>query len=151
MNTCVYEAPTHVPNPFKIFLGGGITGCPDWQVDAIDRLSNLDEVMILNPRREDFPSDDPEAANEQIEWEYEMLRRADLISFWFPCETLCPITLYELGYWTDRDPIKHVVVGVHEEYSRRQDVEIQTALADPDIPVVIGFEHFLSEIEWRIP
>jgi hypothetical protein len=20
--------------------------------------------------------------------------------FWFPCETLCPITLYELGAWT---------------------------------------------------
>ncbi len=33
-------------------------------------------------------------------WEHDHLRRAKAIMFWFPSETLCPITLYELGAWT---------------------------------------------------
>jgi hypothetical protein len=33
-------------------------------------------------------------------WEHDHLRRSKAIMFWFPSETLCPITLYELGAWT---------------------------------------------------
>ncbi|WP_443041424.1 nucleoside 2-deoxyribosyltransferase domain-containing protein [Streptomyces sp. B21-083] len=38
-----------------------------------------------------------EAAREQTAWEYEHLRIADVILFWFRAEAVQPIALYELG------------------------------------------------------
>lgn len=149
----VHEAPEHVPDPVKLFLAGGITACPLWQPEMIDRLNHMDELTIFNPRRENFPIDDPEAAEEQIKWEHQMLRRADVISFWFPCETLCPITLYELGYWTAQAEwgATQIVIGVHEEYARKQDVIIQTELVDAwNIPVEEGFDNFVARVESEI-
>src|SRR5882724_7144555 len=80
----------------SVFLAGGITGCPGWQDHAASRLGDL-PLAVLNPRRADFPIDDPSAAEAQIAWEHRHLRRAAAALFWFPSETLCPITLYELG------------------------------------------------------
>jgi Nucleoside 2-deoxyribosyltransferase like len=99
-----------------------------------------ESVALLNPRRANFPIGDPSAAMKQIEWEHRHLRMADAILFWFPSETLCPIALYELGAWSMTT--KPLFVGVHPEYQRRQDVEIQTRLARPDVAVT----HNLSDL-----
>jgi hypothetical protein len=90
--------------------------------------------MLFNPRRKDFPLTDPTAAAEQINWEYDHLRRASAILFWFPREALCPIALYELGAWSMTD--KPLFVGVHPEYERRSDIEIQTSLVRPEVRVM---------------
>ena len=113
-------------NEIAVFLGGGITGCPDWQADMVKLLSDVD-VTLLNPRRANFPIHDPSASEAQIKWEFEHLRKADAIMFWFPCETLCPITLFELGVWMMSG--KQLFIGVHPQYARRRDVEVQTKLA----------------------
>jgi hypothetical protein len=84
-----------------VFLAGGITGCPDWQAEVVRMLADA-PLALLNPRREDFPIHDPAAAPAQIEWEYRHLGKADAALFWFPCETLCPIALDELGAWSAR-------------------------------------------------
>ncbi len=121
-----------------VFLGGGITGCPDWQAEMVRLLADL-PVVLLNPRRASFPINDPTAAPQQVEWEFRHLRKADGILFWFPREALCPITLYELGAWSvyhDERGQRPLFVGVDEQYQRRQDVEIQTKLARPDVAVV---------------
>ena len=110
----------------KVFLAGGITGCPDWQSDVVRYLEDVD-VTVFNPRREDFPIGDPNAAMDQIKWEHDHLRKADAILFWFPCETLCPIVLYELGAWSMTT--KPLIIGCHPDYKRIQDVNIQTMLA----------------------
>lgn len=120
-----------------VFLAGGITNCPDWQQEMRSLLHGTD-LVLFNPRREHFPIGDPNAAQEQIMWEHNHLRTADAILFWFPRETLCPIVLYELGAWSMTD--KSIFVGVHPEYKRRQDVEIQTQLARPGVEVVYGLE-----------
>jgi hypothetical protein len=117
----------------SLFLAGGITGCPDWQTEAVRVLSDV-AVTLLNPRRPHFPIDDPAAAAEQIRWEHDALRQATAILFWFPAETLCPIALYELGAWSMTG--KPLFVGTHPDYRRRTDVVIQTALARPDVTVV---------------
>jgi hypothetical protein len=120
-----------------IFLAGGITGCPTWQNEMVSLLDGL-PVVLLNPRRDHFPIDDPTAATTQIEWEHRHLRKADAVLFWFPCDTLCPITLYELGAWSvrrDEQGLKPLFVGVHPQYPRRQDVEIQTRLARPEVVI----------------
>lgn len=131
----------------SLFLAGGITGCPDWQseiVEIMQHKSELEDFCVFNPRRVNFPIDDSSAARKQIEWEHDQLRLVSTILFWFPRETLCPITLYELGAWSMTD--KRMVVGVHPNYKRRQDVEIQTRLARPDIHMVYSLPDLVNDL-----
>lgn len=126
-----------------LFLAGGISGCPDWQSDMVRLLQGTDWVL-LNPRRANFPIHDPTAAEAQIQWEHEHLRYADAVLFWFPCETLCPIVLYELGAWS-MIPHKPIFVGVHPDYQRRQDVEIQTRLTRRSVQIVYSLEDLANQ------
>jgi hypothetical protein len=138
------EAPqTYNGNKTSLFLAGGITNCPDWQKDMIEKLKD-EPLVIFNPRRISFPIADKHAARAQIEWEHIHLRKATAISFWFPCETLNPIVLYELGAWSMTD--KKLFVGVHPAYQRFQDVRIQTALVRPDVQIVTSIEKLVQEI-----
>jgi Nucleoside 2-deoxyribosyltransferase like len=127
----------------SLFLAGGITGCPDWQEDMIEKLKDL-HLVLFNPRRASFPIEDKAVTRVQIEWEHMHLRKATAISFWFPYETLNPIVLYELGAWSMTE--KKLFVGVHPGYQRRQDVQIQTALARPDVQVVMSIEDLAQQI-----
>lgn len=131
------------PSEKSIFLAGGISGCPDWQQEMV-RLLDSTNLTILNPRSKNFPIGDPIAAYEQITWEHYALRAAKSILFWFPRETICPIALYELGAWSMSD--KPIYVGAHLDYSRRQDIEIQTALARPNVTIVWSLEALACQI-----
>lgn len=126
-----------------LFMAGGITNCWDWQQEMRGLLEESG-YMLLNPRRANFPIGDPNAAQEQIEWEYNMLRRAEYIMFWFPEETICPIVLYELGAWSMTG--KHIFVGVHPDYERRRDVEIQTKLVRPNVEIVYSLVELSEQI-----
>lgn len=128
----------------SVFLAGGITGCPNWQQEMVKLLSDTD-LIIFNPRRANFPIDDPSAALGQITWEHNYLRAADTISFWFAKETIQPITLYELGSWSTRLD-KDILIGVHPEYPRRQDVEIQTRLVRPNVRIEYSLEDLAKQI-----
>lgn len=127
----------------SLFLGGGITGCPDWQASVVAMLSDVD-VTLVNPKRRDFTVQDPAESEAQIRWEHRHLRSATAILFWFPCETLCPITLYELGAWSMSS--KPLFVGVHPEYKRRVDVQIQTRLVRPDVSVVGSLDELTEQV-----
>jgi hypothetical protein len=116
-----------------LFVGGGITNCPDWQAEFLELLANQ-RFTALNPRRRDFNIDRIEESREQIEWEFGRLEEAAALSFWFPKETLCPITLYELGRASRA--AKPLFVGVHPDYARRFDIEVQLGLARPEVPIV---------------
>ena len=122
----------------KIFLAGGITNCPDWQKDLVRLLDHL-PIVIFNPRRENFPIHDPNASKEQITWEFEQFRKADMISFWFNRGSLNPIVLFELGKWLVQKE-KQIFIGIDPEYKRRQDVEIQTHLERKDIEIAYSLE-----------
>ena len=119
-----------------VFLAGGITDCQWWQDDIIAMLANY-EGIIYNPRRRDFPMDDPNAAEEQIAWEFNALNEASIFSIWFcsgPSDQ--PICQYELGrhlerFTTQKKQYGRVIIGVEPGYKRAQDVEIQTRLVSP--------------------
>ena len=102
-----------------------------------------EDIVVLNPRRSNF-QDTPNSAQEQIEWEFRHLRKASAISFWFPEEYICPIALYELGAYSMTD--KQLFVGVHPNYKRRTDVEIQTGLARPEIKIAYQLESLRYQI-----
>jgi hypothetical protein len=121
----------------SLFLAGGISNCPDWQSALLEDLRDTDWV-VFNPRRADFDAGNSELARGQIEWEHRHLRRSSAIAFWFPPQTLCPITLYELGAWSMTD--KALFVGVDPMYARRLDVLEQTRLVRPDVRIVDSLE-----------
>lgn len=114
----------------KVFLAGGITNCPDWQKDVINALKDVD-VILFNPRRDQFDMTAPESVSrQQIEWEYDKLKLSDIIFFWFPKESICPIALLELGRCIGGSPLNALVIGTHQKYPRRFDVVEQTRLAN---------------------
>lgn len=131
----------------SVFLAGGITDCPNWQQSVIDHIKDTPfglhkkDVLILNPRRENFPMDDPSEAEIQIKWEFDALNRADIFSVWFAnSPSVQPITQYELGRQMAlrRDSPNSVVIGVDPKYPRMQDVYVQTGLADNSIAMRIS-------------
>lgn len=144
----VVKAPTEykrLGNDFVqvIFLGGGISGCGDWQATMEDLLTGL-PVIQINPRRENFDITDPAVSIEQIKWEHRHLKQCNCILFWFPCETLCPITLFELGRWLHSKT--KVFVGVHPDYKRRLDVEIQSRLERPKLEVAYSLDALAQQV-----
>lgn len=137
--------PTKEPS---LFLGGGITDCPDWQALTLGMLKDH-PITLINPRRAAFDLRDEDVSVNQIEWEHAALHSADAIMFWFPAETLCPITLYELGAWSKSD--KKLFVGTHLNYQRRLDVVTQTRLARPGLKVVWNLEQVMDQIrDWLV-
>lgn len=135
------EAPNY-NNPLDlnctIFLGGGITNCKDWQNDLVSRLQVSDENMRLyNPRRENFDLANPKESEIQIDWEHYYLNMCDILVFYFADETLCPITLFELGGALERNlhtvppsPKRRQKILVYCEpgYKRKFDVNYQIGL-----------------------
>ncbi|MEY4531003.1 MAG: hypothetical protein RLZZ156_1724 [Deinococcota bacterium] len=134
------------PQPLEksLFLAGGISNCPDWQSELTTMLENTD-WLIINPRRADFDITNPNMTEEQILWEHRHLRLASAIAFWFPPETLCPITLYELGTWSASS--KPLFIGVDPKYQRRLDVQIQTRLVRPEVPILESLEDLAQALQ----
>lgn len=130
----------------SVFLAGGITGCPDWQTDMVDLLASTD-FTLLNPRREKFDITNTKLSDQQIEWEFDHLYIADAVLFWFPCETLCPISLYELGSCASL-PMQ-IFVGCHPDYARKFDVIKQLSLARPEIIVAGTLQELADQIKLR--
>ena len=144
-------APSYLKeeDSISVFLAGGITNCPNWQKEVIKRIreefrnrgyedkENYLDLVIFNPRRENFPIDNPNAAYAQIEWEFHHLEDMDIFSMYFCSgESDQPICMYELGRHLERMRYRfyntykdRIVVSAETDYRRRKDVEIQMRLA----------------------
>lgn len=141
------EKPLRDFDEISYFMAGGITGCPGWQ-DDVREFMQEEDVILVNPRRKDFDALDPDAEVAQIAWEAKYLQEVDRIMFWFPKETLCPITLFELGAWSHSE--KPILVGVHPDYKRKRDVEIQMKLRRPEVEVVYSVEHLVKQVKQEL-
>lgn len=111
----------------------------------IELLKSIPNLTIYNPRRENFPIDDPNASEQQITWEYNHLRDADIISFWFDSGSLNPIVLLELGKYA-LSSSKPIFIGIDPEYKRIQDVQIQTRLSRPDVEIVYSLDDLADQV-----
>ena len=134
-----------------MFLAGGISGCQPWQDEMKDLIAQKCPGLIpVNPRRANFDVSRKDIHHEQIKWEFDFLRRADVIIFWFPKETLCPITLFELGTWSVlcKTHGSQIFVGCDPEYMRRDDVHTQLSLLnDCDYPVENSLENLATALQ----
>lgn len=131
-----------------VFVGGGISNCPDWQKEMMARFKDLpDDFVMVNPRRIEFDVLDNSQSDFQIEWERDHLESVDATIFWFPFQTLCPITLFELGVAAAQG--SQIFVGCHPAYERKFDVEKQLSLIAPHVVVHDNFESLVTEVkEW---
>jgi Nucleoside 2-deoxyribosyltransferase like len=131
-----------------VFVAGGISNCPDWQKEMIARFKDVgDDLVMINPRRTSFKIEDPAESSFQIEWEREHLNTCDAIIFWFPFQTLCPITLFELGVAATQVRDVPIFVGCHPAYERKFDVEKQLSLITPSVKVRDNFEDVVNDVK----
>lgn len=148
----IIEAPKEVYSVennknIKMFLAGGITNCADWQSYVVNELRDIENLTVYTPRRKKFPINDPNAAEEQITWEYQHLRDANILFFWFSRGSLNPIVLYELGMWCNSTD-KIAIIGIDPEYERKQDVVIQTKLARPNAVFFNSLSEMIDEVNY---
>ena len=127
-------------DPVKVFLAGGITGCKNWQKTVIDILEKdlPDDVLIYNPRREEFDTENTISARGQINWEFRHLEEMDIFTMFFAASdtSVGPICLYELGRYIPRMQMRfptdwqnRIIVDIEDGYSRKLDVIEQVDLA----------------------
>lgn len=143
------EAPNvYVGNAITVFLAGGIGNCPDWQADATLMFRDT-ELAVLNPRRKEFNNPwNRKNSEEQITWEFDALKHADIVLFWFARGgSPQPIALFELGvHASDRG--KRTIVGVDREYPRLDDIEIQLGLMrGPNFPIYTSLAATCDAVE----
>ena len=131
-------------NARSIFLAGGITNCPDWQ-DFVRASLISTPLVVYNPRRKDFPIDDPSATEQQIRWEHQKLMKAHAVLFWFSRGSQNPIVLFEYGKELGRHQ-KKLFVGVDPEYPRKQDVLIQTYMEHPNKKVYDNLPSLINQV-----
>lgn len=149
------RCPTDIPEvdlAASVFIGGGIgvgkTDVVDWQQLFIHELLCDVDVFAINPRREKFSLDDPNALREQIEWEHKGLSRAHAISFWLPSGYSCPISIYELGAWSVS--LKPIFVGIDPDYPNRDSIVAQLEVTRPNLFVVDNLPDLAGQIRrWR--
>lgn len=142
-----YLAPK--PESIRVFMGGGIGECPDWQKDFIKEFEKLDDqisnnVQLINPRWEYKWT-----GFQQVEWEYKMLLESDIIMMWFSRGGKNRIVFYELGMWINSRGIP-AVIGCDPEFDRKEDVTIQTHLARPELKIHTTIKDMVKEVAEQI-
>ena len=124
----VYKPPArpNIDRP-SVILYGSIEPNPinDWQTNLATSLSDL-SIAIINPRCDAWDSTWVEDISDsrfkqQVEWEMDHARIADVIAFYFKPDTLTPITLLELGMYVGTGK---AVVCCPEGFYKRGNVQI---------------------------
>ena len=121
------------PNDYDIngvvtlFEAGSIEmgAAENWQVRLAKELSDIENLLVLNPRRDDWDSTWKQSKDDsqfrgQVLWELQAQESADVIAMYFDPKTKSPITLMELGLFVDNS----LVVFCPEGFYRKGNVDI---------------------------
>jgi hypothetical protein len=115
----------------KIFLAGTIDmgNSIDWQQKIIDDFQDLyqeREIVILNPRRENWDSSwiqsiENKQFSDQVNWELDALEKSDFIVMFFDKNSKSPISMLELGLFADSGKM---LVCCEEGFWRKGNIDI---------------------------
>lgn len=129
-----------------VFLAGGVIPDNDWRDEVIayfkENWKHNKGIVFFSPVRPTCNFNDVDDLRKQIEWEQKYMNSYGmLVSFYFPdSQYHQPMSFYELGRclgkrtqdafanWLGND----VLVSVHKDYFRKNDVIIQTEVANVD-------------------
>ena len=107
------KAPGHPGTEVRVFLAGSIEEgkAEQWQRRVVEVLADVDNLVIFNPRRDDWDGSGAERAasaqyREQVNWELDMLAAADIIIMYFAPGTRSPISLLELGLYANSGKLR---------------------------------------------
>lgn len=140
----VVVAPSQYPREgLKVYLAGAIDmgDAQNWQQDVINQFANIDEIVLLNPRRLEF-TDVMEQS--QIEWELEAMEDADLILMWFPEASKAPISLLEMGLYLRSGKL---LLGVENGYYRQKNIEFTARRYN--VPVFYSLGELVEQVTRR--
>ena len=122
----------------RIFLGGSIEmgKAIDWQAKVSKDLWSIKDLVLFNPRRDDWDSSWEQSIHnkqfkEQVDWELDAQEYSDIIIYNFCADTMSPITLLELGLFTSSDAT--VLVCCPEGYWRKGNVDIVCEYYDIEV------------------
>lgn len=123
----IIKPPNPLEDGFSIFLAGSIEmgAAEDWQF-RIERGLNNQDIVIFNPRRDDWDSSwkqsiDSPQFREQVEWELDALEKASIIAMYFDPTTKSPISLLELGLFGHSNKM---IACCPDEFWRKRNVDI---------------------------
>lgn len=132
-----------------VFLAGSIEmgAAEKWQDRVTEILKDQPNLLILNPRREDWDSSweqkiENEQFREQVEWELQGQEDATTILMYFDPKTKSPITLLELGLFAEKQKL---IVCCPEGFWRKGNVDIVCRWYN--ISTVETLEEFLSVLK----
>ncbi|KAF2277584.1 uncharacterized protein EI97DRAFT_375315 [Westerdykella ornata] len=115
-----------IKSPSVVLYGSVEVGiAPSWQDKLAASLSSL-PIAVLNPLREDWDKTWIEDISfpkfrEQVEWEMDCAKVADIIAFYFGPGSLAPISLLELGMYAATGK---VVVCCHPNYEKKGNIQM---------------------------
>lgn len=130
----IYKAPVNTfvretESMYHIFLAGSIDmgKAENWQQRLERELDCYSDVVICNPRRDDWDSTWVQSIhnpqfNDQVTWELANIECADLVVFYFDPNGQAPITLMELGLCAGRE--QRTIVCCPDGYWRKGNVEM---------------------------
>ena len=139
---------------YKIFLAGSIElgKAEDWQTRVAKSFEGMNDVFILNPRRDGWDwntkqsIDDP-AFMEQVTWELSALENADLILYYFSPGTQSPISLLEFGLYANTG--KMIMVCCPEGFWRKGNVDI---VCDRySVPTYENLDYMINDVVKYVP
>jgi hypothetical protein len=114
--------------PKTVFLAGSIEmgEAENWQERVARELSDVPNLTILNPRRDDWDrtwvqSIADRQFREQVEWEIGAQEMANVIFMYFAPASKAPITLLELGLFARSGK---VIVCCPDGFWRKGNVEV---------------------------
>ena len=148
----VLMPPATVPDDgFAVFLAGSLEmgQAIDWQRQLGDALSDLEELLVLNPRRDDWDASwvqsvDNPPFREQVSWELAGLERAQLVVMYLAPTTKAPISLLELGLCARTG---RLVVCCPDGYWRKGNVDV--VCQRYQVPQVDSLQQLEGEIRRR--
>ena len=119
----------------------------EWQERVVRAMSSVSDLVILNPRRDDWDSnweqraDDPQFY-EQVSWELDMLDAADIVVMYLAAGTKSPVSLLELGLCARSGKLK---VCCPEGFWRRGNVEM--VCRRYQIPLFATLDDLIADLE----
>lgn len=133
-----------------VFLGGSIEmgAAENWQDKFEKDFKDEEDVVFLNPRRDDWNSDwkqIPEPGTDfyaQVDWELNAQERSDIIVYYFDSNTKSPITLLELGLFGIHN---NVIVRCAPDFYRYGNVKM---VCDRyEIPIVHTYKELVQRLK----
>lgn len=139
----IYDSSSN--DRLSVFLAGSASF--PWRIEFEKKL-NDHELTLIDPT---YKKNDPWTRIDHIRWEHEHIDKADVLLAWLPANeetklhTLSLTTLFELGRFAQMKE-KKIVMGIHPEYYKRNEVMLQLSILRPEVEIVSSLDELAVEL-----